>query len=144
MKTVYTNTRHPKLILWGSIAIGAIGVACLVLYIVFSNESYLFSVFYSLIYFAVFFSQYKLSTYTFDDEADTITYSELKKYPLRMSDITTIIYKESKKGRCRKLFIHDSGTGFMELLTTKVNADKMVAQILKANPAAQVSHANYI
>ena len=57
MKTVYTNTRHPKMILWCSIAIGAIGVACLVLYIVFSNESYLFSVFYSLIYFAVFFSQ---------------------------------------------------------------------------------------
>ena len=144
MKTVYTNTRHPKLILWGSIAIGAIGVACLVLYIVFSNESYLFSVFYSLIYFAVFFSQYKLSTYTFDDEADTITYSELKKYPLRMSDITTIIYMESKKGRFRKLFIHDSGTGFMEILTSKANADKMVAQILKANPAAKVSHANYI
>ena len=144
MKTVYANTRHPKLILWGSIAIGAIGVACLVLYIVFSNESYLFSVFYSLIYFAVFFSQYKLSTYTFDDEADTITYSELKKYPLKMSDITTVIYKESKKGRFRELFSHASGTGFMEILTSKANADKMVAQILKANPAAKVSHANYI
>ena len=144
MKTVYANTTHPKLILWGSIAIGAIGVACLVLYIVFSNESYLFSVFYSLIYFAVLFSQYKLSTYTFDDEADTITYSELKKYPLKMSDITTVIYKESKKGRFRKLFVHDSGTGFMEILTSKANADKMVAQILKANPAAKVSHANYI
>jgi len=144
MKTVYTNTAHPKLILWGSIAIGVIGIACLVLYFVLSNESYLFSVFYSLIYFAIFFSQYKLSTYTFDDEEDTITYSELKKYPLRMSDITTVIYKENKRGRFRKLFIHDSGTGFMELFTTKANADKMVAQILNASPAAKVSHANYI
>lgn len=144
MKTVYTNTRHPKLILWSCIVIGALGLASLVLYIVLSNESYLFSAFYSLIYFAVLFGQYKLSTYTFDDEEDTITYSELKKYPLRMSDITTIIYKESKRGRFRKLFIHDSGTGFMEILTSKANADRMVAQILKANPAAKVSHANYI
>ena len=32
----------------------------------------------------------------------------------------------------------------MEILTSKTNADKMVAQILKANPAAQVSRANYI
>lgn len=144
MKTVYANTQHPKLILWGSIVIGLIGVACLVLYFVLSKESYLFSVFYSLIYFVVFFSLYKLSTYTFDDEADTITYSEMKKYPLRMSAITSIIYKESKKGRFRKLFIHDSGTGFMEILTTKANADRMVEQILKANPDAKVEHAHYL
>ena len=32
----------------------------------------------------------------------------------------------------------------MEILSSKANADKMVAQILKANPAAKVSHANYI
>ena len=144
MKTVYANTAHPKLILWSCVVVGLLGLASLVLYFILSEGSYLFSAFYSLIYFAVFFGQYKLSSYTFDDEADTITYSQLKKYPLRMSDITTVIYKESKRGRFRKLFIHDSGTGFMEILTSKANADRMTAQIKKANPAVEVKHAHYI
>ncbi|MBR5724428.1 MAG: hypothetical protein IKX62_03505 [Bacteroidales bacterium] len=144
MKTVYANTRHPRLIKWSSIAIGAAGVVCLVLYFVFSGEYYLFSAFYSLAYFAIFYSLYKLSTYTFDDEADTITFSQQKKYPLRLSDITSVIYKENRRGRFRHLFIHDSGTGFMEIRTSKENADRMVAQILKANPDAEVKHAHYL
>ena len=144
MKTVYANTRHPKLIKWSSIVIGIAGIVCLILYFVLDGEYYLFSAFYSLAYFAIFYSLYKLSTYTFDDEADTITFSQQKKYPLRLSDITKVVYKENKKGRFRMLFIHDSGVGFMEIRTSKDNADRMVEQILKANPAAQVEHANYL
>ena len=144
MKTVYANTRHPKLVLWSSIAVGAIGLVCLILYCVLTGDTLLFASFFSFIYFAVFFANYKLSTYTFDDEADTITFSQIKKYPLRLSDITSAIYKENKKGKFRKLFIHDSGTGFMEILTSKENADKMVEQIRRANPDVEVKHANYI
>ena len=144
MKTVYANTRNPKLVKWSCIVIGAAGLACLILYIVLTGDAYLFCAFYSLFYLAVFYANYKLSSYTFDDEADTITYSQQKKYPLRLSDITSVIYKESKKGRFRHLFIHDSGTGFMQIRTSRENADRMVAQILKANPSAKVEHAHYL
>ena len=144
MKTVYANTKHPKLILWSCIVIGAAGLTCLVLYIAQKGETYLFSAFYSLAYIAIFFGIYKLNTYTVDDEADTITFSQQKEYPLRLSDIKSIIYMESKKGRFRYLFIHDSGLGFLEIRTSKSNADRIVAQILKANPDAKVEHANYL
>ena len=144
MKTVYANTKHPKLILWSCIVIGAAGLACLVLYIAQKGETYLFSAFYSLAYIAIFFGIYKLNTYTVDDEADTITFSQQKDYPLRLSDIKSVIYKESKKGRFRYLFIHDSGLGFLEIRTSKSNADRIVAQILKANPDAKVEHAHYL
>ena len=32
----------------------------------------------------------------------------------------------------------------MQIRTSKENADKMTAQILKANPSAEIKHANYI
>jgi hypothetical protein len=144
MKTVYSNTRHPKLIKWSCIVVGIISVACMVLYAVLKGETYLFTAAYTLAYSAGMFAVYKLSTYIFDDEADTITFSQQKKYPLRLSDITTITYNESKKGRFRYLLIHDSGVGFMQIRTTRENADKMTEQILAANPAAEVKHANYL
>ena len=144
MKTVYANTRHPKLVKWSSIVIGIAGIVCLILYFVLDGEYYLFSAFYSLAYFAIFYGLYKLSTYTFDDEADTITFSQQKKYPLRLSDITKVVFKESRKGRFRSLFIHDSGVGFMDIRTSKDNADRMAAQILKANPTVVVEHAHYL
>lgn len=144
MKTVYANTRHPKLVKWSSIVIGIAGIVCLILYFVLDGEYYLFSAFYSLAYFAIFYGLYKLSTYTFDDEADTITFSQQKKYPLRLSDITKVVFKESRKGRFRSLFIHDSGVGFMDIRTSRDNADRMAAQILKANPTAEVEHAHYL
>ena len=144
MKTVYSNTRHPKLIKWSCIVIGVIGLVCLVLYITMTQEFYMFSFFYTIIYFAIMFGIYKLNSYTIDDEEDTITFSQQKKYPLRLSNITKITYYETKKGKFRYLFLHDTGVGFMEIRTSKENADKMVAQILAASPAAEVKHVNYV
>lgn len=82
--------------------------------------------------------------YTIDEEAGTITFSQQKKYPMKISDITTITYKESKKGKFRSLLIHDSGVRFMVVNTSKENADLIVAQLTKANPSIVVKHANYI
>lgn len=144
MKTVYSNTAHPERIKWSCIVIGVLGLASLVLYIIFSQESYLFSMFTNLVLWSWLFAEYKLCTYTFDDEADTIIDSRQKKYPLRLSGITTITYNESKKGKFRYLLIHDAGTGFMQIRTSRENADRMTAQILKANPSAEIKHANYI
>ena len=144
MKTVYKNTSRPKLIKWLCIGIGILGIVSLVLYIILSQESYMFSLFTNLVLWSWLFAEYKLSTITIDDEADTIVDSRQKKYPLRLSGITTVTYNENKKGKFRYLLIHDAGVGFMQIRTTKENADRMTAQILKANPSAEIKHANYI
>ena len=144
MKTVYANTKHPDLVKWGCIAVGVLGVVSLVLYIIFSHESYLFSLFTNLVLWSWLFAELKLATYTFDEEADTIVDSRQKKYPLHLSGITTVTYNENRKGKFRYLLIHDAGVGFMQIRTSKDNADRMTAQILKANPSAEVKHCNYI
>lgn len=144
MKTVYRNTDRPALIKWLCIGIGVAGILGYVLYASFTGDWGMFFACYVFIYSAILFAQSKLCTYTFDDEEDTIVCSRQKKYLLRLSDITTVTYNETKKGRLRFLFIHDSGVGFMQIRTTRENADRMAAQILAANPAAEVRHANFI
>lgn len=144
MKTVYKNTSRPKLIKWLCIGFGILGIVSLVLFIILTQESYLFSLFTNLVLWSCLFAEYKLATITFDEEADTIIDSRQKKYPLRLSGITTVTYNENKKGKFRYLLIHDAGVGFMQIRTSKENADRMTAQILKANPSAEVKHCNYI
>ena len=149
MKTVYSNTSNPKLIKWSSIAAVVVGIICFALYIFEISQNdrvllFLYIAAFTLLYGALFYGQYKLLTLTIDEEADTITDSRQKKYPLRISQIKTATYKESKKGRFRSLFLHDTGVGFMDIRTSKENADKIVAQILKANPGVVVEHANYL
>ena len=149
MKTVYSNTSHPKLVKWSSIAAVVIGLVCFALYIsqIAKGEGvrlFLYITAFSLIYGAFFYGQYLLFNLTIDDEADTITDSRQKKYPLKISQIKTATYKESKKGRFRSLFLHDTGVGFMDIQTSKENADRIVAHILKVNPAVEVTHANYL
>ena len=99
---------------------------------------------FSTFYGAMFTGFYKLRIYEIDEEEDTITDFNNKKYPLRISHLATVTYKESKKGRFRSLFLHDAGTGFMDIRTSKEKADKIVEQLLKVNPAIEVKHANYI
>ena len=149
MKTVYSNTSHPKLVKWSSIAAVVIGLVCFALYIsqIAKGEGvrlFLYITAFSLIYGAFFYGQYLLFNLTIDEEADTITDSRQKKYPLKISQIKTATYKESKKGRFRSLFLHDTGVGFMDIQTSKENAERIVAQILKVNPAVEVTHANYL
>ena len=92
----------------------------------------------------MFYGGYLHLTVTVDEEADTITDSRQKKYPLKISQIKTATYKESKKGRFRSLFLHDTGVGFMDIRTSRDNAERMVAQILKVNPTVEVTTANYL
>ena len=148
MRTTYSNTRHPKLVKYSVIAGVLLAVACFVLYVIFDEESWARS-FFHLGWFVFFYSSlmggsYLLLKYTIDEEEDTITFSEQKKYPMKISNLTTITYKESKKGKFRSLLIHDSGVGFMDIRTSKDNADLIVAQLTKANPSIVVKHASYI
>lgn len=148
MRTTYSNTRHPKLVKYSVIAGMLLAVACFVLYVIFDEESWARS-FFHIGWFVFFYSSlmggsYLLLKYTIDEEEDTITFSEQKKYPMKISNLTTITYKESKKGKFRSLLIHDSGVGFMDIRTSKDNADLIVAQLTKANPSIVVKHASYI
>ena len=148
MRTTYSNTRHPKLVKYSVIAGVLLAVACFVLYVIFDEESWARS-FFHIGWFVFFYSSlmggsYLLLKYTIDEEEDTITFGEQKKYPMKISNLTTITYKESKKGKFRSLLIHDSGVGFMDIRTSKDNADLIVAQLTKANPSIVVKHASYI
>lgn len=148
MRTTYSNTRHPKLVKYSVIAGVLLAVACFVLYVIFDEESWARS-FFHIGWFVFFYSSlmggsYLLLKYTIDEEEDTITFSEQKKYPMKISNLTTITYKESKKGKFRSLLIHDSGVGFMDIRTSKDNADLIVAQLTKTNPSIVVKHASYI
>jgi hypothetical protein len=149
MKTVYSNSTHPKLVKWSSIVAVVVGIIFFVIYLleISRNEGVRLSLYiasFLLIYGALFYGQYKLLTLTIDEEADTITDSRLKKYPLKISQIKTATYKESRKGRFRSLFLHDTGVGFMDIQTSRDTAEKIVAQIRKVNPAVEVKTENFL
>ena len=143
MITVYANSSRPGLVKWSSIVAFAVGLVCILLYLfeAFSNEgilAFLYTAGFFLLYGAFFYGQYKLLSITVDEEADTITDSRVKKYPLKISELKYAAYKESKKGRFRSLFLHDTGNGFMDIRTNRATAEKMVAQILKVNPNVEI------
>ena len=146
MKTVYSNTTHPGLVKWSiGIAI-ALGILLYILYINL-DDKYKFILYiaaFSFLYGGMFIGFYKLRVYEVNEEEDTITDYKNKKYTLHISNLTTATYKESKKGRFRSLFLHDAGTGFMDIRTSKEKGDQIVAQLLNANPAIEVKHANYL
>jgi predicted membrane protein len=149
MKTVYANSSRPKLVKWSSIVAFVVGLVCILLYLfeAFSNDgilAFLYTAGFFLLYGAFFYGQYKLLTITIDEEADTITDSRVKKYPLKISELKYAAYKESKKGRFRSLFLHDTGNGFMDIRTNRTTAEKMVAQILKANPNVEIRTENFL
>ena len=149
MKTVYANSSRPELVKWSSIVAFAVGLVCILLYLfeAFSNDgilAFLYTAGFFLLYGAFFYGQYKLLTITIDEEADTITDSRVKKYPLKISELKYAAYKESKKGRFRSLFLHDTGNGFMDIRTNRATAEKMVAQILKVNPNVEIRTENFL
>ena len=150
MKTVYSNTNHPKFVKWSSILAVILGFVCIALYFILSCRTdsdctaILQCFFFLLTYSALIFGPYYLNQYIVETDADTLTNGQQKKYPLRISKLKTITYKENKKGKFRSLFVHDDGVGFMDIRTTKQNADLITAQLLEANPSIEIKHANYI
>ena len=149
MKTVYANSSRPELVKWSSIVAFVVGLVCILLYLfeAFSNDgilAFLYTAGFFLLYGAFFYGQYKLLSITVDEEADTITDSRVKKYPLKISELKYAAYKESKKGRFRSLFLHDTGNGFMDIRTNRATAEKMVAQILKVNPNVEIRTENFL
>ena len=143
MKTVYSNTTRPRLVKWTCWISVILGVLLLILYVNL-KDVLLYIVAFSLMYCPFILLQYKLRIYEIDEENDTVTDFAVKKYPLHISNLTTATYKENKRGKYRSLFLHDASVGFMDIHTSKENADKMVAQLLRVNPSIEVKHVNYI
>lgn len=146
MKTVYANTTHPTLMKWSFGIAFAVGLGLFILYMTLDGDSKytLYLAGFCLMYSAMFSAQYYLRRYEIDEENDTITDFQNKKYPLHISNLTTATYKESKKGKFRSLLLHDSGVGFMDIRISKIKADQIVAQLLNANPNIEVKHVNYL
>ena len=148
MKTVYANSNRPELVKWSSIIAFIVGLVFILLYLFQAFDQEILEVIlyiagFTLFYGALVYGQYKLLSITIDEEADTITDSRIKKYPLKISQIQYVAYKESKKGRFRSLFLHDTGTGFMDIRTNRATAEKMVAQILNVNPNVEIRTENF-
>ena len=99
---------------------------------------------YIILYALAFYILRLVEFCTIDEENGVVFSSENKKHPMRIDSIKTIMYKESKKGRFRSLFIHDNNIGFFNIRTTKKKADEIVARLTAINPAIEVTHANYL
>lgn len=146
MKTVYANSAHPKRVKWTCGIAFILGLGLFILHIILEGDYryLLYLAGFSLMYGTLILGQYLLRRYEVDEEQGTITDSQNRKYPLYISLLSTATYKESKKGKFRSLFLHDTGVGFMDIRISRENADKLMAQILRLNPAIEVKHANYL
>lgn len=147
MATIYSNSKNPKRARIATIIATIIGIVFIILYVVLSDEDYATILYFCgilLINAGIFLGQYYMNTITLDEEQDTITQGNNKKYPLHISRLKSISYKETKKGRFRGLLIHEEGVGFMELRTSKKNADMIVAQLTGLKPSVEIKRVNYI
>lgn len=147
MAIVFSNSRNPKLARTATIIASIIGVVFIVLYIVLSDKDYAIALYIcglSLVNSVIILGSYYTNTIILDEEQDTITQGNNKKYPLQISRLKSIAYKENKKGRFRALLIHDNGVGYMELRTSKQNADLIVEQLTRIKPSVEIKRVNYI
>ena len=117
----YSNSRNPKAmkwIMWSSLIIG------FTFYIIaFASEKDFWNILgmsLYLIFYCLFFWLIRKSEYcTLDEKAGVVFTGETKKYPMKIDSIRSITYKESKKGKFRSLFIHDTGVGFFSIRTCR-------------------------
>ena len=142
----YNNSKDPKLAAWISAGAILLGFA---LYFVFMflDDGWLqilAFIGYAIMYAAGMIGIYKSAYCRIDEQERTIFTNENKKYPIKVDAISYVMYKESKKGRFRSLFIHDTGVGFITIRTSRSRADMIVTQLLSMNPSIEVRHANYL
>lgn len=145
-RTTYSNTKNPIRAKTIGIIGGIIGVAIMVSGLIFNDriEFDFFIIGWFLAYGCFMLVEYRLRKVVIDEDKGVIYNNANKDYPILISNITYATFKENKKGRLRSLFIHDVGVKFMEIQTSKANAEAIMAQLLKINPSIEVRHANYL
>lgn len=86
----------------------------------------------------IFISGYYLLELTVDEDEDMI--HERHAETIRLSELVSITYKERRNGSLKSLFFKDSGVKYIDFKTNRETADRIVEQILKANPSVTVIH----
>lgn len=147
MKHVYSNGSDPKAAGWLAGCFLAVGIASYILYIAFSSDKDDFSLIFELVYMLFWglswYFIWKSTKCEIDDEAGTLIVPECKKYPIKIADIDTVTYCQTKRGRLRYITIHEKGTRFANVSLTRRKAEGMVAHLLRLNPSITTKVINY-
>jgi len=141
MRIVYANARNVRMVKWMIPVCVIIGILLFILHGLLDSGwiGYpLMVLSFFCIYSALFFGPYFLRHWTIDEESDNLTASYRTGSPIKISNIATVKYKVSRRGRYQSIFIQDIGAGFMEIKTSRKNADAIVRHIVRLNPEVKV------
>lgn len=142
-RKTYANSNKPIMMAWIGPGVALLGWILYAFASAYDKPVWMI-VCLSLIYGLGFYLIWKSYYCVIDDEERIIFSQENRKYPMKVDEIAYVMYKESKKGRFRSLFIHDTGLGFFSLKVSKKKADAIVADLLAMNPSIEIKHANYL
>lgn len=143
--TKFSNSMNPKLMTALVVSLVVVSLACFVLFVCLDNDwSLVFQIAYMLAYAAAFPIINKMNYCVVDDEKGIVYTHENRKHPINVPEISYVILNESKRGRFRFLFIHDTGIGFVRIVCKRRTAEAIVAKLRTLNPSFEVRHANYI
>jgi len=143
MFTRFPDKHTQSVIRYVSIICGVIGIAVLLLPILFKQDRNFLIFGWLFIYCCTMGLSIAANAATIDEEKGEIYDWEHRRKPLKISEIRCIAYRETKKGRYRYLTIHTTGPDFLRFGYFRATADKLVAQLLEMNPGIEVTHSNY-
>lgn len=142
----YANSKNPLFMTWAGPGIALLGVIIYIVAVSSDNDVWAtIGISAYIIFYGLGFYFIRKACFCVIDEEQRIIFSQdNKKHPMKIDEIEYVMYKESKKGRFRSLFIHDTGVGFFNIKVNKKKADAIVADILAINPSIEIKHANYL
>lgn len=146
-KTTYSNSNNPNLFKWIINALYVIIIAVSIFFCVriFVNDklSDLDSILIlanSVLALLILFLSHKLIRLTIDEEADLVTLNQIDS--LKISEVSSIQFVESKRGRFRFLHIRDNSKRFIKIRTSERQAQAIVEHLTRLNPVIEVKHTN--
>ena len=146
-KTTYSNSNNPNLFKWIINALYVIIIAVTIIFciriFVTDWESGLDSILVlvnSALAFLILFLTHKLISLTIDEEADLVTLNQIDS--LKISELSSIQFVESKRGRFRFLYIRDNSKQFIKMRTSERQAQAIVEHLTRLNPVIEVKHTN--
>lgn len=148
MKTTYANSDKPKLM---TILATVCFVLCMAAYFFYfaKNDvapwlSYCFLFCYILMLAGGCLFYAKNIKCTIDDEEGTFVCAENKKHPMKIENIDTITFCQTKKGRLKYLNIHEKGVQFVDIALRRRPAERMTEHLLRLNPDITIKTSNFV